>query len=544
MGTAGTSFEAKLSDPNQTHFNDKSSPKGSSDDGDSWESHYEWDLTTALVELVVQIKGAWPDGVDYDSWLPKGMKTGDKRLAGNALLATANLKAKGDPPGLPKAKKIRFQLVDVSKQPGVCINFPPYADKSNLTFDLQFDPQFNPTLYVLSDSENQAAETKEGGASEATVNISCYDFGAYGVLLVTAEMPDGSTLVGHLIGDPAKQSILLPKRKPDSRIADYWKHELGIDDWPDTYDEENIPVGNKVTGDGLTLYEEYRGAIIGANHIRLVTKENLGRKKLFIYNNIQHDTIYVPAGVDAATIRAELVNGIKEFSRLTQIWVYDQLLRGELPDDRVINSNSDTGHAQHGLVFHSVENITDVGKAWAFIDPKDPDKMGPPGEHPVVWFTTGSDKFTPASIATGIILYTVVHELGHCVNIHHHTTAMTGEEETEYQKLKGGDFGLAVRGGMFSGDRWCPMRYRGPSYYTDGTNIYSWTPTDDLMTVTWDKLGSLPGQADDDFQIRGFCTNIAGTDFNASNRQPRPRAGDCGHTFGPCMSQIQVKDNG
>src|SRR6185295_18202278 len=92
----------------------------------------------------------------------------------------------------------------------------------------------------------------------AGVRLSSFDFGAYGELKVTARV-NGQDIVGYWKKDPDKrrQPLLLPKRKPESHIADKWKEDNGATDLEDDDDSEGDPVGDEHRGDGLTLYEEY-----------------------------------------------------------------------------------------------------------------------------------------------------------------------------------------------------------------------------------------------------------------------------------------------
>src|SRR5207302_4225671 len=102
--------------------------------------------------------------------------------------------------------------------------------------------------------------------------------GAYGVLRVTADVA-ALQIPGYIKNDPAKKTkIPLPKRKDDSHIADFWKEDKGVDNLPDTDDEENDPEGDKHPGDGLTLNEEYRGFSENLKHVRANPK----KKDLFI----------------------------------------------------------------------------------------------------------------------------------------------------------------------------------------------------------------------------------------------------------------------
>src|SRR5207248_2625192 len=131
---------------------------------------------------------------------------------------------------------------------------------------------------VWIDEFNVEAIPDEDGLTTATANIACYDYGAYGKIKVTAEVAGGE-IVGYLQGDASKTAkpVLLPKRKDNSFIADAWKDDNGVSDLGDDDDSEDSPAGDGHKGDGLTLYEEYRGFSENLRHIRTdpITKDLL-----------------------------------------------------------------------------------------------------------------------------------------------------------------------------------------------------------------------------------------------------------------------------
>ena len=80
-------------------------------------------------------------------------------------------------------------------------------------------------------------------------------------------MPDDSQIVGYLDGDPSQTEVRLPMRSASSFIADSWKKSHGVNGVSDNADNETDPKGDGNPGDGLTLYEEYRGFIEDGQHI-------------------------------------------------------------------------------------------------------------------------------------------------------------------------------------------------------------------------------------------------------------------------------------
>jgi hypothetical protein len=266
-----------------------------------------WNLTrNEKLEVVVEIPG-------YDKWLPKGTK--DEEKAGNTLEVKARLKTKDGSPLQEKARKFTFELLRVSQEPGVCMNYPA-TPKKDPDPDLQFDQKAQQDLVVVDDQDQpvknkkglKVRSKKEGDQTQATAVVGAYDWGAYGEIRVTAEMPNKREIIGYLKTDKGNPNIRLPKRKDGSFIADAWKEkwkkevpkilELADDD-----DTEDDPHGSKHEpdpgpgpgmcahcagkrqclgghkGDGLTLYEEYRGFYVNGKHVC----GHPGKKDVFIH---------------------------------------------------------------------------------------------------------------------------------------------------------------------------------------------------------------------------------------------------------------------
>lgn len=220
------------------------------------------------IELVVRVD-------DYERWLPEGGKDG--RTPGSLLNLHAELRSKDGKPLHLGARKIRFELMKTSKEKGVCLNWPPSSGDD--AFDFRFIPG---ATSLPEDDQFQKVMTVAIGnpITQASAAVGCYDWGAAADLRATAELEDGRVVVGHLDGQQDRIHVPLPKRQPHSKVADSWKtshgHPLEEDD---AWDEDAAPKPAKVKGDGLTLYEEYRGAFLkDGNHARL----NPDQMELFV----------------------------------------------------------------------------------------------------------------------------------------------------------------------------------------------------------------------------------------------------------------------
>jgi hypothetical protein len=239
------------------------------------EHEFRWSLEpTGIDELEVVID---PDG--YDSWRPEGAELGTSAIPANDIKVRATLQnSDGSAPDV-KAVRWTFELIGTSRMPGTAMNFP--LASTDTEYDLQFIESSNPTFDEISADGQHAVWYGEESTSSAVV-VSSLDWGAWSAIRVTAELTDGRKVVGHLRGDRSYRDVRLPKRSPDSRIADVWKHTKGATG-PDTEDKEHDPVGLPgADGDGFTLYEEYRGFYENAHHV----EGNPTRKDLFILNMV------------------------------------------------------------------------------------------------------------------------------------------------------------------------------------------------------------------------------------------------------------------
>jgi hypothetical protein len=283
------------------------------------------------IELVVDIDG-------YEDWIPEGDLLTNGLFPGNRLTAKATLQTKdGKPPQLP-AKKIKFELLGTSREPGVCMNWPPEKKSADpvVPYDLRISPSDNPELKV-SDETGQTATTQDTQKpTTGSAIIACYDYGAWGDLMVTAELQDGRTIVGHLRNEPSTLRITIPKRMDGSHIADaYRKTSEGSGDAADDTDFDRSP-NNSHDGDGFSAYEEYRGFCVNRRHIRT----QAAKKDLFILDKIG----------------GEAMRGYKIYEKATGIETHWQIRQDEMRDDRVMNFNRSsqtpvaTKQLQHAII--------------------------------------------------------------------------------------------------------------------------------------------------------------------------------------------------
>ena len=209
-------------------------------------------------------------------------------------------------------------------EPGVCMNWPPKPSSSD--YGLKILEERNQTLDVVGPDE---ARTRQAGR-EAELTISAISYGAWTRLKVKAETEDGQELKVRF-HDKEVQDIPLPHFEGENHVALAYLKRHGLTGAGADWDKEQEPWGNGYGGDGLTLYEEYRGFAVKGKHIT----GHPSKKDLFICDETGQEG-----------------EGIALFERLTEVVVHCVELE-ELGTDRVVNRNHAQGpHVvdQHGLL--------------------------------------------------------------------------------------------------------------------------------------------------------------------------------------------------
>jgi hypothetical protein len=476
-----------------------------------------WDIEPGLItppEIVVQKTSA------LQNWRPTAGAGGG---SGQSVDLVAKLQATGGGPTNAIAAQFTWELTKSSKEPGYAMN-APIANPSK-----DFDLKLEGSDLILTDPNAQKGETRPGELTQSTVTVTPYDWGAFGTIKVTALMSDGSKLVGHLEGDTAQEDIRLPLRSAQSLIADVWKQNHGVAGMADVNDNESDPPGDGHPGDGLSLYEEYRGFIIDGQHV----EGNPNKKDYFILNR---------AG-------AFFQGGIRLFQSLSGLEVHGNLRDSELASDRVINRNHNEG--AHNVDQHAIIVTPFAANAGYF------DTVGGPG-NPVMISQILAPKILPG--LNPDISYnqsSLAHELFHACNVYHHGDAAylhgyltrTPADQMLFSGTNDGGGGtvtvlteqqtpanfmfsvgkptyitIGVANDPHTGDDNCVMRY-------DDANAHRAKGIPNTVYYT-------PGE----HAGFGLCTSGAGTGINGPDWDPQPRYGDAASGRGNCRSQILVND--
>ncbi len=475
----------------------------------------------------------------YATWLPE---TTPECGPGRPLAVTARLvTADGNTPKV-SVTSFEWELIKTSREPGVALNWPCEANDQRCDLDLDADGGF-----FQREDENQRLVRAVQAGHQDTVKVVPFDWGGWTTLRVTAVTGDGRRVLGRLRG-AEDSGLRIPKRAPDSKIADVFRERTGCG--ADALDEDARPVGDGNLGDGFANYEEYRGFVMNGGHIRTSPKQ----KDLFVRNRVGR----------------RLLPGIFLFADVTGIRVRYELREGEMPTSRVMNANRSSraprssDQPQHGLYLELVEGgdasvAMTQRETLVGIRPKDIDRI-----------VINADLLAPDRAEE--LRSTVAHEMAHSVGVPHHGEGddyvvwlrkqriVDGKPEQWFEerpaRSHGGQFEfpstpgphirifaadgrevlpanaefltqprvlfLGHQGGQHSGDVGCFMRYVAAEAF-----VVAGQP--DCRQVS-------PGEPSG----LGICDAATGTEFNAPTL-PKPRYGDA--TCGRCRQQLCVRDD-
>jgi len=519
-------------------------------------------------ELIVSIPS-------YTTWLPEGGPDEVTRPSGKELEIRGTVQKKGG--GAPKfpPDSITFTLLSRSSEPGVAMNFPQKSKlKSPAKPDLRFDQDLNtPKSLQVADEDGASAHTTSAPQDgKATALLSTYDWGGYGILQVTAVAADGTQLTGELDTDRSKTEIEIPKRTLPSQIGDSWKSDEGVPDGAsDLDDSETNPAGSGEPGDGLSLYEEYRGFILNGTHSRKSQNDHVDplQKDVFVRN----------------CIGGAADGGIRRFKQGSGLLVHSRIRDSELPGgkgcpgnvpiddaDRVINFNS--SGATHVVDEHALVMIQDSTADANIAEggpglPRQVNRVIIKDNNGIVGTTDDGEPVVDGD-KRARYARTVAHELGHGVNVQHHgdgdmrhvewrdVGGIIVEQGVEYQKdksytpvgpareivvfteentpLTSAQLGLpevvyvGVQHGEHSGHEDCFMRYESAEAFVPAPPLSEITPP----IRYW--VGSETAGPQ-------MCDEKDGTGVNSDDRPvpPGPRYGDAAN--GNCQGQVRVNDH-
>ncbi len=189
----------------------------------------------------------------YPSWKPEGNVQAPDQ-PGNSLTVKIAAHEPRDP-SKPRPVKLTLTLSDVSEQKGVCLNFPSRAAKSaGLRFRKEDFSEDGPLRFV---DEKTVMTRGDERVEQASVVVHAYDFGAWGTLHVNA-LDEADAEAKVMVRGKPTADLKIPRDDNGNRIADGW--EIGGFSADRAWDGEAV-AGQAKSGDGLTLYNEYRGVV-------------------------------------------------------------------------------------------------------------------------------------------------------------------------------------------------------------------------------------------------------------------------------------------
>lgn len=190
----------------------------------------------------------------YENWLPEGNIDAPKEPGMNPLAITATVHKKGNKKDLRQAY-LNISLPYVSRNKGVCGNWPRNAgEEEGLRFREKDFPKSSGLIY----KDRTHLET-DIPVQEVMFKVHSYDYGAWGTLRITARDEAGRNLKVKMRGKDTPD-LDIPQDDDANRIADSWKRE-DTKGKPKDWDDESIE-GQNAKGDGVTLYDEYRGFVV------------------------------------------------------------------------------------------------------------------------------------------------------------------------------------------------------------------------------------------------------------------------------------------
>jgi hypothetical protein len=347
----------------------------------------------------------------YAKWRPLG-SIEKPTEPGNNLVARATLRSKtGKVSDLPAVKRFKFELLDTSREPGVCLNWPLGAKDQD--YDLRLSAEGGGKL---SDSDQKLSLTElaqnEKGQTYAEAKVDSYDFGGRATLQVVCELEDGREIMGLMKGEGGGEDLVrLPKMNGPGWIAEKWRKDNKAEKLADNDDNEKVE-GQRDNGDGFTLYEEYRGWVENGKHL----EGDPEGKDFFVLNMI---------GADGRP-------GIELFATLSKLRVHSKLRRWEMSqEDRLMNGNHrDAPHraeGQHG-VWVKTYSRSDLGDTGAATRMAKGGVAGRPGTTLRIGIlarnNTESIFNQPFNLPPQDVIFAfdraIAHELLHSVGVQHH----------------------------------------------------------------------------------------------------------------------------
>lgn len=467
----------------------------------------------------------------YADWRPKATRDA---AAGAGLDVTAKIVASDGKAPNEKVESFLWELVKTSREPGVAMNYPVGAKDDR--FDLELTTKGG--FFVISPDAQRVERAVQEALSD-TVTVLPFDWGGWADLQVTAVLKGGRKIVGKLKGAP-EDGLRLPKRAANSYVADCWKKgKAGLG--PDDCDFDDVPAVPLHKGDGLTLYEEYRGFYEKGEH----QEGDPGTKDLFVLD----------------TTKGRVDGGLTKFQKASTVVIH-RLADDEMDANvRVINGNRTKGPhlvAQHGIL------IKFLGKGKGSFMACDPPGAASPGGVKAI-LVPQEEVTGQASDGTPYADVSFAHEMLHATGVRHHGDGGYGAfwkvdgatvlefrlDDDENPVGPGVPIVIHREDGLVITDKFILRHPNGQKQDVGGEQSES--SGDDTCMMRYDRNGAYlkkghPNmrviiQEDRNREPAGYriCRSRKGTGINAATPGPS-RYGDAAPGRGECMLKIKVSD--
>src|SRR5258705_642788 len=137
---------------------------------------------------------------------------------GSIMTINLKLQGKNGKPVKVIAESFELTLHNTSKEPGTTINYPVNPDADQLP-DLRF--LMHPGIESIEEDQSITVGSPDGITGKAL--IASYDGGGWTILTVEAILKGNpKRVLGHLLVPNGETDIRIPKRDPNSKIAESW----------------------------------------------------------------------------------------------------------------------------------------------------------------------------------------------------------------------------------------------------------------------------------------------------------------------------------
>ena len=363
------------------------------------------------------------------SWLPMGAKEE------NTISITAEIEEEENLAG-----KWEFTLYKVSNEKGYCLNSGEGEE-----YDLEFvDNQegFIETKDGKNDGEWIIETTK--ALNKVSVALHSHDYGAWGKLKARVNV-DGTWYKCKT--ENGDDYITIPCDEDEDRIADSWEERHNVYDKDENWDEDPEPSGQNSNGDGISLYEEYRGF---EDENYRYERLNPQMKELFVRDEnglVKQSGFETVSGLRVFYIGEDQWTGADKWSDSFYKMTVD-------PEKRVVNFNTSgfghivDQHALHVVMKEKGEIVLkgedSYGCVFSNLDAKSPastkyvavfaDEIEKECRITAEIEMDADDTFILTdekieAIVKQLIIVTTLHEMGHGVGAEHHSPHPSGGDK-------------------------------------------------------------------------------------------------------------------